>query len=116
MTKPVLYRHFDDKRALYRALLERHRDDLASFPAAMPVDGTLEERLRAVLELWVTYVEAHGYAWRMLFRDSGGGPDIQAFRRAVHDRARGVLAAPDVPRRAIVDAMTRAWTGLLAAA
>jgi AcrR family transcriptional regulator len=151
VTKPILYRHFDDKRALYRALLERHRDDLARFPAAMPVEGTPEERLRAVLELWVTYVDTHSYAWKMLFRDTGGGPEIQAFRGAVHERARAVLAgliagvggkriparehqplaelmsmgmaslvlwwmdSPDVPRRVIVDAMTRVWTGLLAA-
>ncbi len=28
----------------------------------------------------------------MLFRDTGGGPEIQAFRLAVHARARAVLA------------------------
>jgi AcrR family transcriptional regulator len=90
VTKPVLYRHFDGKTALYLALLARHRDDLGSF--AVPASGSLEERLRTVLDDWLTYVERHAYAWRMLFRDTGGGPEIQAFRVEVHARAREVLA------------------------
>src|ERR671923_2814540 len=90
VTKPILYRHFADKEGLYLALLERHRDDLDRF--VVPAEGTLEERLRAVLEVWLTYVETHAYAWRMLFRDTGGGPAVQAFRIAVHARARAVLA------------------------
>ena len=92
VTKPVLYRHFADKTALYLALLERHRADLGSFAGAIPADGPLDERLRAVLEVWLDYVEAHSYAWRMLFRDTGGGPEVRAFRVEVHARARAVLA------------------------
>jgi AcrR family transcriptional regulator len=91
ITKQLLYRHFPDKSALYMALLERHRDDLSGFIAAVPSAGTLEDRLRAVIEVWLDYVETHAYAWTLLFRDSGGGPDIQAFRREVHARAREVL-------------------------
>jgi AcrR family transcriptional regulator len=149
VTKPILYRHFDDKQALYLALLERHRDDLGRFAAAVPAEGTPQSRVRAVLEVWLAYVEAHSYAWKLLFRDSGGGPEIQAFRLEVHGRARAVLVEmigalsetriparereplaelmsmgmaslvlwwmenPTVPRRAIVDAMTRVWAGLL---
>jgi AcrR family transcriptional regulator len=149
VTKPILYRHFADKEALYLALLARHRDDLPTFTAAMPAEGTAEERLRAVLDGWVGYVEAHAYAWRMLFVDAGGGPEVQAFRHEVRNRARAVLAQaivglsarpvpeheleplaelmrggmastvlwwidrPDVPREAVVDAITRVWTRLL---
>jgi AcrR family transcriptional regulator len=92
VTKPIVYRHFDTKRALYIALLERHRDDLASFAAMIDAEeGTRDERLRAVLEVWLTYVETHSYAWRMLFRDTGGGPEVEAFRLEVHARARAVL-------------------------
>ena len=72
----------------------------------MAFDGALEERLRAVLDGWFAYVEAHAYSWRMLFRDSGGGPEVDAARSAVHRRARAVLteliaaAAGDrIPRR-----------------
>jgi len=149
VTKPVLYRHFDSKRDLYLALLARHRDDLPTFAGAIPHEGALRERLRAVLEIWLAYVEAHSYAWRMLFRDTGGGPEVQAFRQEVHARARVVLADmirslgdaripdreveplaelmsmgmaslvlwwmenPGTSRRAMIDAMTRVWVGLL---
>jgi AcrR family transcriptional regulator len=91
VTKPVVYRHFDNKTALYLALLERHRDDLASFAGAIPAEGTLEQRVRAVLEVWFAYVETHAYAWKMLFRDTGGGPEVRAFRLDVHAWARAVL-------------------------
>jgi AcrR family transcriptional regulator len=91
VTKPVLYRHFDSKRDLYIALLARHRDDLPTFTAAIPAGESLEGGLRAVLDAWLGYVETHAYAWRMLFRDSGGGAEVQAFRREVHARARDVL-------------------------
>jgi len=151
VTKPILYRHFESKRDLYLALLARHRDDLGSFVAVIPAEGAMEERLRVLLDVWFSYVETHSYAWRMLFRDNGGGPEIQVFRLEVHARARAVLVEliqsmgetpiprrereplaemmsmgmaalvlwwmdePQVSRPAIVDAMTRAWTGLLKA-
>lgn len=92
VTKPILYRHYGSKEALYLALLERHGDDLATFAELVPTEGTLEERLRAVLEIWLDYVEAHPYAWRMLFRDSGGGERVAALRAAVNARARAVLS------------------------
>ena len=91
VTKPILYRHFDSKKALYLTLLERHREDLGSFVAEIPDQGSLEDRLRAVLDIWLRYVEGHSYAWKMLFRDSGGGDEIQAFRLEVHAQARRVL-------------------------
>jgi AcrR family transcriptional regulator len=91
ISKQLLYRHFPDKEALYLALLERHREDLGRFAGVLPDEGSLEERLRAVLEVWLDYVEEHAYAWKMLFRDTGGGPGIQAFREEVHARAREVI-------------------------
>jgi AcrR family transcriptional regulator len=108
VTKPIVYRHFDGKRALYLSLLERHRQDLDSFADAIPAEGDLEQRLRAVLEVWIDYVETHSYAWKMLFRDTGGGDEVMAFRRDVHARARAVLAQiirslanGSIPRREI---------------
>ena len=95
VTKPVLYRHFDGKTALYLALLARHRADLATFAGAVPAAGPLEQRLRAVLEVWLDYVEAHAYAWKMLFRDTGGGP------RGADVPARRPRAGPGDARRMI---------------
>jgi AcrR family transcriptional regulator len=149
VTKPIVYRHFESKRALYVALLERHREDLGSFVAMIPAEGAIEQRLRAVLDAWLDYVEAHAYAWKMLFRDTGGGPEVAAFRAEVHARAREVLVeiiealavvpiphrqragvaelismgmaalvlwwieAAEVPRAAVLDALTTVWTRLL---
>jgi AcrR family transcriptional regulator len=92
VTKPVLYRHFDSKKQLYLALLQRHRDDLPRFFERVPADLPFDERVEAILEAWFDYVSEHGYAWRMIFRDSGGGDEIADFRRANQDRAREVLA------------------------
>ena len=106
VTKPILYRHFDSKKALYLALLERHRDDLPRFFERVPADLSFDERVRAILEIWFDYVTEHGYAWRMLFRDAGGDEEIRAFRRANYDRAREVLAGfirgqKGVPKREV---------------
>ncbi len=92
VTKPILYRHFGSKQDLYIAVLARHGTDFDSFAMVVPDDGSMEERLRTVLDAWFGYVETHAYAWRMLFRDSGGGPAVGAVRAEVHSRARTVLA------------------------
>jgi AcrR family transcriptional regulator len=123
VTKPILYRHFESKRALYLALLARHRDDLASFAGAIPAEGPREARLGAVLDLWFAYVEDHSYAWKMLFRDTGGGAEIQAFRLEVHARARAVLvevirslSEVSIPRRELeplAELMSMGMAGLV---
>ncbi len=123
VTKPIVYRHFESKRALYLALLERHRDDLSSFIAVMPAEGTVEQRLRAVLDAWLDYVESHAYAWRLLFRDSGGGPVVAGFRAEVHARAREVLVeiigavavnpVPDRRRAAVAELISMGMAGLV---
>ena len=107
VTKPILYRHFGSKQELYLALLDRHRDDLPTFSERLPTEGSPNERLRAVLELWLDYVESHSYAWQMIFRDTGGGVPIETSRRELNARAREVLAAiirelgPAIPRREV---------------
>jgi AcrR family transcriptional regulator len=105
VTKPILYRHFDSKKALYLALLERHRADLPRFFERVPADDARvlrggaeeqpvqwEQRVEAILETWFDYVSEHGYAWRMIFRDSGGDAEIHEVREGNQDRAREVLA------------------------
>jgi AcrR family transcriptional regulator len=101
VTKPVLYRHFDSKKALYLALLAAHAEKLPRFVDPAVTDEPLVERLPAILDGWFAYVEVHPYAWKMIFRDTTGDGDVQAFRQAVQDRARAVLvdllrAQPDL--------------------
>jgi AcrR family transcriptional regulator len=85
VTKPIVYRHFESKKALYIALLVKHRDDLPTF-----VEG--RQPLSTILEHWLTYVRENSHAWVMLFRDYSGDDDIRALRRDVNLRAREVLA------------------------
>ncbi len=92
VTKPILYRHFSNKTALYEALLERHRADLRTLAAVVPREGPLEQRVREALNTWLSYVENHSYAWKLLFVDTGGGAEIQRLRSDVRAQARAVLA------------------------
>jgi AcrR family transcriptional regulator len=80
VTKPIIYRHFPSKKALHLALLAKHRDRLAHSALAAG-EGSVEERLPSMLDAWFSYVEEHPYTWRMLFRDTTGDPEIQAFHR-----------------------------------
>jgi AcrR family transcriptional regulator len=90
VTKPVLYRHFASKQALYLALLERHEADLPGFLAgADPADPAAVE---AVVARWLDYVREHQHAWVMLFRDNTGGEAIQAVRVRVSAQARKTMA------------------------
>jgi AcrR family transcriptional regulator len=143
VTKPIVYRHFESKKGLYLALLEKHRDDLPTF--VEEADG-----VRPILERWLDYVRENQHAWLMLFRDSSGDEEIRNLRREVNLRAREVLASfiaaqagsripaeqieptaevltsglagmvlwwidhPDVPKGVLVDAAARITEGLLA--
>lgn len=94
VTKPIVYRHFHSKRALYMALLERHEADLPTFIAAVDPDGLSPGELaRAILDPWFDYVRENQHAWYMLFRDRSGDEEIQALRLRAHVRAREVIAA-----------------------
>jgi AcrR family transcriptional regulator len=94
VTKPILYRHFANKKALHMALLAKHRDGLlAALAASAAADGPLASRLPAILDAWFTYVQEHPYAWRMLFRDTTGDPEIQAFHRELQASARVLTAS-----------------------
>jgi AcrR family transcriptional regulator len=90
VTKPVVYRHFASKQALYLALLERHEADLPGFLAgADPADPAA---VMTVLGHWLDYVRENQHAWVMLFRDSTGDAAIQAVRVRVSARARETMA------------------------
>jgi AcrR family transcriptional regulator len=85
VTKPIVYRHFESKKALYLALLDKHEADLPTF-----LEGRVE--LDSILDHWLDYVRENSHAWVMLFRDSSGDDEIRERRRLVSVRAREVLA------------------------
>jgi AcrR family transcriptional regulator len=93
VTKPIVYRHFDSKKALYLALLAKHRADLPTFfAAARETDGSPQAAIRAILDGWLDYVQLNQHAWKMLFRDRSGDEEIREVRDEVSLRAREVLA------------------------
>ncbi len=93
VTKQLLYQHFASKRDLHLALLARHRDELlAGTAAGMGGPGSLPERIAGSVERWFAYVEEHPYALALLFRDTTGDPEIQAFYRELQASARAANA------------------------
>jgi AcrR family transcriptional regulator len=85
VTKPIVYRHFESKKGLYLALLDKHEADLPTF-----LEGRVE--VDAILDHWLDYVRENSHAWVMLFRDSSGDGEIRERRGRVSLRAREVLA------------------------
>jgi AcrR family transcriptional regulator len=89
---PVVYDHFESKQDLHRRLLERHFAELrAIWRENMTGDEPPEQRLPKALDAWFGYVQTHPYAWRMLFRDTSGDPDVQAIHRDVAAQSRAAL-------------------------
>jgi AcrR family transcriptional regulator len=93
VTKPIVYRHFESKEALYLAILDQHRQELPNFTAGVAADKPLAELVEGILDGWFAYAEENGARWRMIFRDSGGGPEIQDSRQRMYADARAPLIA-----------------------
>ncbi len=95
VTKPILYRHFDSKKALYVALLDRHEADLPTFferVGGVAPDLEPDALVRLILEHWLDYVRGNQHAWAMLFRDASGDDELRRRRLEVSARAREVMA------------------------
>jgi AcrR family transcriptional regulator len=93
VSAPVVYDHFDSKRDLHARLLERHLAEMRSVWAEHLVgEGDAEERIAGALDAWFAYVESHPYAWRMIFRDTTGDPEVQADHKRIQaESSRGLL-------------------------
>jgi AcrR family transcriptional regulator len=92
ISPPVLYDHFSSKQDLHRALLERHYADLRDvWRENLAGEDPPERRIARALGAWFAYVESHPYAWRMLFRDDSGDPEVEAIRRDVAARSRAAV-------------------------
>jgi AcrR family transcriptional regulator len=89
---PVIYDHFESKLELQRCLLRRHFGELRGvWREHILGEHPPEQRMSRALDAWFAYVQTHPYAWRMLFRDNSGDPDVQAIHREVAAESRAAL-------------------------
>jgi AcrR family transcriptional regulator len=93
VTKPILYRHFASKKAIYLALLAAHREQLPRFVQPPATAEPLLSRLPAILDRWFAYVDEKPYAWLMIFRDTSGDDEIRTARTQLQLEARTLIAA-----------------------
>lgn len=92
VTAPVVYDHFSSKRALHRHLLERHFAELrALWREQLAGDEPPERRIPRAIDAWFAYVQEHPYAWRMLFRDTTGEPEVRAEHEEVIAASRAAI-------------------------
>src|SRR3954447_20271227 len=69
VTKSVIYDHFPSKAELHKALIEHQARELQAHvaEAVAAKDGeTAEKRLRAGVDAYFRFVEAHPAAWTLL--------------------------------------------------
>lgn len=89
VTAAVIYDHFASKQQLHGALLEEQTDALlAHVGEAIAGAGTgSEQRMRVGVDAFFEFVEAHPFAWRLIFRDPSADPAIAAVHTRIHERA-----------------------------
>jgi AcrR family transcriptional regulator len=128
VSAPVVYDHFDSKADLHARLLGKHLAQMrAVWRENLGGGGAAEVRIPRALDAWFAYVESHPYAWRMIFRDTTGDPEVQAAHRAIQaDSSAGLLPLLDtlpgadaiagsdegVAREMVIELMRSAIAGL----
>jgi AcrR family transcriptional regulator len=104
VTAPVVYDHFASKQDLHRRLLERHFADLQGvWLEQLRSDDPPQLRIPRAIDAWFAYVEAHPYAWRMLFRDTTGEPAVRAVHEEVIAQSRAAVMPLFLQERGITD-------------
>jgi AcrR family transcriptional regulator len=92
ITKPVVYDHFPSKQRLYVEVIERARDELVRRGAvAMAAEAPLDQRIRAAVEEFFSYVEAHPQGARVLLVPPRGDAEVEAHARRVQREATAAL-------------------------
>ena len=93
VTTPILYDHFVSKQALYEHLLEEETNALIEATAGIVVsDHGDKALLTAGADAFFAFAEDHPNAWRMLFHDVPGDPELAEKHRAMQRRGDHVIA------------------------
>jgi AcrR family transcriptional regulator len=103
ITRPIVYRHFDDLPALLEALVERETvRALAQLQQFVPreLGGDAREDLIAALRGYLQAVESDPVTWRLMLVPPDGAPGllgerIAAGRAAVIAQLGGAIDSPD---------------------
>jgi AcrR family transcriptional regulator len=95
ISKPVIYDHFDSKKDLHIALIDKQTDDLLEFwRDRVSGERSLDRQLAVGFDAFLEFVETHPYAWRLLFRDpTAADADIIQAQLRIQRRATAALAA-----------------------
>ena len=106
VSKALIYEHFESKQELHTAVLEASRQELLGRVAAAVAEAdSPEDRLRAGLAAFLTFVEQRRDAWRTLFRNVSDPEIAESLQEvqagAIHDVAE--LVARDAPAKSPVE-------------
>jgi AcrR family transcriptional regulator len=89
VTAAVIYDHFPSKQDLHGALLEEQTDALLAYVGSALASAGMEpeQRMRAGVNAFFGFVQAHPFAWRLIFRDPPADPEIAEIHTRIHARA-----------------------------
>ena len=93
ITTPVIYDHFPSKRELQIAVLEEQEAELRAHQGRERGLEPGPELARALIDDFFSWVEAHPYAWRMLFHDTPSEPQVLAAQRGAQRRSVAQIAS-----------------------
>lgn len=112
VSRPVLYDHFPSKKALFLELLEQQQAELIEHVAGrIRGGGPPAERMREAVDALLSFVQTHPFAWRMLFRETGGDREVADAHALVQSEGRAAaleLLAGDLGEAGIDPASERA--------
>lgn len=104
VTRLIVYRHFDSKEVLYKAVLDRAVKGLSEAVAAHLVDGPT---VRGVVVGFLEAARRDPDGFRLLVRQAAREPGFAEYSDEFRARAKG--SAQDLIREAVPDATLRSW-------
>lgn len=98
VSKPVLYDHFSSKENLFAEVMRVIRAELLEVgQQALVAEGDVEERLRAALRAFFTYVGGHPQAMRVLLVTPRGEPALEVLAASIQEEVTTALLALLLP-------------------